>query len=677
MSSTWLPPNPREIETFWGPLCDRLRSIVGRAHFDTWLGRLRVLGSSPDGLFLFARNAFSKDWIERHYLDSFLAVCEDCGASGKRVHLLLPGEAEEGEGPLLAACGRADGAAGAPPRPAQETRVLSSPREGLPEGKAAEAPWVMGIRGKRGDGLRGGERVASGGQRKPAAGVPFWLESSTPGTEAPGDGDGRARAPGVSAGGERRLFRPAAIPVEASGEAEPEIPLPGSPGGAGRSFPAGGRRGSSGGGPGAREAGSFRAGEGASPENEGGGAPPLEDSGEGPRVEDRGRGPRGVAEDFSGDGPEVFPVLRGGGGDPGALSAGPDLNSASLEFFHKHSDFVLNNNFTFQHFVVGSCNELACAAAKAVAEFPGGPYNPLFIHGGPGLGKTHLLQAICHAILRSPTPRRILYLSCENFVNRFIQAVTDSKLVEFRYACRRVDILLIDDIQFLEGKNRTQEEFFHTFNTLYNGQKQIVLSSDRPPKEIATLKDRLVSRFGWGMVTKLDSPCLETRVAIVKRKSRLRGFEVSDEVAQFMAERIDTNVRELEGAITKVLGFANIMKRRVDLALVEEALADFLPKRREVSIQRVMELVAKEFGIQTRDLQSRTRVKTIVLPRQIAMFLSRKHTGLSLVQVGGFFGGRDHATVMHSIKRVKRILEEEGDLTDRIHDLSNRLLRGE
>ncbi len=579
MTPSWTRPTNEELERFWKPFVERLRELTGRAHFDTWLARLKVL--VPPGKpqlaggerCLVARNPFTKDWIERHYLEQLARAADVCAEEPPVFALLLDrdlGDEVEFEPPSL-------GALGGPNDSAPPARV----RRPLPPARAESGP----ARESEARGFR-----------------PFWVLRETP--RASRSRGGLAEREGPA----ERVFEPVEVQAQAAGSAptEPPTPLLGSAATAGDSVPA-------------------------------------------------------AAES----------------GGPRSRAAVESVNSASLEFFQLHSDFVLNDNFTFQQFVVGSCNELACAAGKAVAEFPGGPYNPLFIYGGSGLGKTHLLQAICHAILRSATPRRILYLSCESFVNRFIQAVTDSKLAEFRYACRAVDILLVDDIQFLEGKNRTQEEFFHTFNTLYNGKKQIVLSSDRSPKEMPTLKDRLVSRFGWGMVTKLDSPCLETRVAIVKRKAGLRGFELSSEVAQFLAERIDTNIRELEGAVTKVLGYANLMGRRVDLGLVEEALADFLPRRREVSIQRVMELVAKEFGVQTRDLQSKTRVKSVVVPRQIAMFLARQHTALSLVQIGGFFGGRDHATVMHSIKKIKRRLEQEDDLSERIQELSNRLLRGE
>ena len=270
----------------------------------------------------------------------------------------------------------------------------------------------------------------------------------------------------------------------------------------------------------------------------------------------------------------------------------------------------------------------------------------------------------------------MLYLTCETFVNQFIQAVTNGDLESFRYKYRKVDILLIDDIQFLEGKTRTQEEFFHTFNTLYNAQRQIVLSSDRPPKEIATLQDRLVSRMRWGMVTKVETPCLETRIAIVKRKARLRGTELPDDVCQCLAEEIDTNVRELEGAVTKVIGFSSLMGKRIDLELVREALRDLLPSRSHVNIQDIIEVVCKDFGVMARELQSKRRIKSLVLPRQICIYLARRHTPLSLGEIGGFFGGRDHSTVLHSVRKIERCCEESPELRLRITELSSLLLRG-
>ena len=270
----------------------------------------------------------------------------------------------------------------------------------------------------------------------------------------------------------------------------------------------------------------------------------------------------------------------------------------------------------------------------------------------------------------------MLYLSCENFVNQFISAVTNGELEPFRYKYRKVDMLLIDDVQFLESKTRTQEEFFHTFNTLHNAGRQIVLTSDRPPKEIATLQERLVSRMRWGMVMKIEPPCIETRTAIVKRKARLRGYEMDPQVAHCIADLIDTNIRELEGAVTKVIGFANLMARRIDLELTHEALRDLIPRRTQVTIQDILELVSREYQVLPQNLQSKTRVKSVVRPRQIGMYLARQHTGLSLDEIGGFFGGRDHSTVLHSVNKVNGLMGVESGLADRVERLSTVLVRG-
>ena len=340
------------------------------------------------------------------------------------------------------------------------------------------------------------------------------------------------------------------------------------------------------------------------------------------------------------------------------------------------TEYPLASQFVFEEFVTDRSNELAYASARAVAEFPGGPYNPLFIHGSSGLGKTHLLQAICHAVLRGPNPRKLLYLSCETFVNQFIQAVTNGDLEPFRYRYRKLDILLIDDIQFLEGKTRTQEEFFHTFNTLYNARSQIVLSSDRPPSAIETLQERLVSRFRWGMVTCIEPPSLETRVAILQRKARLWGVELPQDVAQCLAENIDTNIRELEGAVTKVIGYANLIGRKLDLETVYGALQDLLPQRAQITVQQVLEAVSKEFGIPAKELQSKRRIKSVVVPRHIGIYLARQHTRMSLEEIGGFFGGRDHSTVLHSIKKGKAMIAEDPEMSERVRRLSGQLERG-
>jgi chromosomal replication initiator protein len=338
------------------------------------------------------------------------------------------------------------------------------------------------------------------------------------------------------------------------------------------------------------------------------------------------------------------------------------------------SELSLNRNYTFENFVVGPGNRLSHASALAVVESPARAYNPLFLHGSVGLGKTHLLQAICHEVLRREKSVQILYLSCETFVNQFVGAIERGELESFRFRYRHVDMLLIDDIHFLANKERTQEEFFHTFNTLYNAHKQIVLSSDSPPKEIPTLKERLVSRFKCGFVTQIDPPCLETRVAIIKKKARLTTTEVPDDVALFLAERIDTNIRELEGAVTKLLAHASLTGRTVDLALAREAFRDLLVPHAIHSIDQIIAVVTAYFNLKKGDLQSKRRVKSIVLPRQLCMFLARKHSPYSLEEIGGFFGGRDHTTVLYAEDKIQRLVESDHEIRATVDQLSKKLV---
>jgi chromosomal replication initiator protein len=324
------------------------------------------------------------------------------------------------------------------------------------------------------------------------------------------------------------------------------------------------------------------------------------------------------------------------------------------------SDTQLNPQYLFEGFVVGPCNRFAHAAAVGVSEAPGQAYNPYFLHGSVGLGKTHLLQSLCHSILDRDASNQILYLSCETFVNHFISALENGDLQKFRTKYRNVDVLVVDDIHILANKERTQEEFFHTFNTLYNAGKQIVLSSDSPPKDIPTLQSRLVSRFKWGLVTEIEPPCFETRVAILKRKSRHRGQELSDDVAGLLAEHIDTNIRELEGAVTKLLGFAKLSSRTISVDLARDCLRDTFQERRgQPSMEDIQRLVTEHFGVKLSDLQSRKRTNAIAFPRQVGMFLARRVTRLSLEEIGGFFGGRDHSTVLYAVQKLERLQGED------------------
>ena len=335
------------------------------------------------------------------------------------------------------------------------------------------------------------------------------------------------------------------------------------------------------------------------------------------------------------------------------------------------SDVSLNPGYRFDAFVVGPCNRFAHAACVGVGENPGRIYNPLFLHGSVGLGKTHLLQSLCRSILERDHSSRILYLSCETFVNHFISALGNGDLAKFRTKYRNVDLLVVDDIHLLANKERTQEEFFHTFNTLYNSGKQIVLSSDSPPVEIPTLQERLVSRFKWGLVTEIEPPCYETRMAILKRKSRVRGRELPEEVARFLAERIDTNIRELEGAVTKVLGYAGISGQDISLQLVRQCLRElFSTRSNQPSIEDILNVITERFGIKLADLQSRKRTNAIAYPRQIGMYLARRITQMSLEEIGGYFGGRDHSTVLHGVRKITRMAKEDPGCAALLSELS-------
>ncbi len=311
-------------------------------------------------------------------------------------------------------------------------------------------------------------------------------------------------------------------------------------------------------------------------------------------------------------------------------------------------------DYRFDTFVTGSCNRLAHAACVAISENPGTTYNPLFIHGSAGLGKTHLLQATCLKIAQERPGVKICFLSCETFVNHFIEAVGHGQLHDFRYRYRHADVLVIDDIQFLSDHEQSQDEFFHTFNTLYQSQNQIILSSDRGPDEIPQLEERLVSRFNWGLVARIDRPGYETRVAIVKKKARLRNLELPDDVVCYLAGAIDSNTRELEGAIAKVAMLAQVCDRPIDLALAEEAIGgETAASSREVTIEEIINVVARRFNVRLADLQSRKRTRSIAFPRQICMYLARNLTRHSLGEIGGYFGGRDHTTVLHANKTIQ------------------------
>ncbi|MCC6572182.1 MAG: chromosomal replication initiator protein DnaA [Planctomycetes bacterium] len=317
----------------------------------------------------------------------------------------------------------------------------------------------------------------------------------------------------------------------------------------------------------------------------------------------------------------------------------------------------------FEHFVVGPSNQLAVAACKAVAENPGKSYNPLFIHGSVGLGKTHLLQAICHKLV--PNMPRVRFISCEEFINCFVQALKNGNVDSMRHELRDADALIIDDIHFLAGKEQTQEEFFHTFNHLYQQGKQIVLSSDSLPRDIPRLEDRLISRFHWGLAVKLEPPCTETRMAIVRKKAEMRKIDMPADVVAFLAENITTNIREIEGAVVQIAALSSMSNRPITLALAHEALRHLIkarPAPTRVAAEDIIELVCNHYSVRLNDILSQRRTKNLAFPRHVAMYLAKEMTQLTLSEIGHFFGGRDHSTVLHAINKIKSSRLKDQDL---------------
>ncbi|MCH8166006.1 MAG: chromosomal replication initiator protein DnaA [Planctomycetes bacterium] len=359
-----------------------------------------------------------------------------------------------------------------------------------------------------------------------------------------------------------------------------------------------------------------------------------------------------VAVRFVGEADLEQPVAAGPSDAATAAAHYPPSHQPQCEGFD--DEMLICPDHLFENFVVGPGNELAHAAAIAVARKPGWVYNPFFIHGGVGLGKTHLLQAICQAAMYGSPDFRIYYTSCDGFINQFVGAVGAGRMDDFRHRYRHVEMLVIDDIHGLSTRERTQEEFFHTFNSLYQAGKQIVLSSDAAPNEIPALEERLTSRFNCGLVAEIQRPAFETRIAILKTKAALRRITLSNDVASYLAAKIDTNVRELEGAITTMQGLAAINNGPLDLELAKRAVGEKngssdtqLP-----SIQDIVDTVTSHYGVKLSDLLSKRRHRSIAMPRQVCMWLARKHTRYSLQEIGGYFGGRDHTTVMHAVKAV-------------------------
>ena len=338
----------------------------------------------------------------------------------------------------------------------------------------------------------------------------------------------------------------------------------------------------------------------------------------------------------------------------------------------------LNPKYTFDTFVVGSNNNLAHAAALAVAESPGEIYNPLFIYGGVGLGKTHLMHAIAHFILKNDPKAKILYVTSETFTNELIDAIRNKNNItttEFREKYRNNDVLLIDDIQFIIGKESTQEEFFHTFNTLYESKKQIIISSDKPPKEIETLEERLRSRFEWGLTVDIQSPDYETRMAILRKKEEMEGYNIDNEVIKYIATHVKSNIRELEGALTKIVALSRLNKCDITLQLAEEALKDIISpgSQREVTAELILQIVADHFGLTPLDITSQRRSKEIVYPRQITMYLCRSMMDIPLQSIGKVLGGRDHTTILHGCEKIAADLKKDDGLKNTIDILKKKI----
>lgn len=336
---------------------------------------------------------------------------------------------------------------------------------------------------------------------------------------------------------------------------------------------------------------------------------------------------------------------------------------------------TLNPKYTFNSFVIGNSNRFAHAASLAVAESPAKAYNPLFIYGGVGLGKTHLMHAIGHYILDNNPNAKVVYVSSEKFTNELINAIKDDKNEDFRNKYRNVDVLLIDDIQFIAGKERTQEEFFHTFNALHDANKQIILSSDRPPKEIPTLEDRLRSRFEWGLIADIQVPDFETRMAILKKKADVENLNVANEVMGYIATKIKSNIRELEGALIRIIAYSSLTNRDVTVDLATEALKDIISKKQgnHITIDIIQDIVSSYFNLRVEDLKSQRRTRNVAHPRQIAMYLSRKLTDMSLPKIGEEFGGRDHTTVIHAYEKISENLKTDDSLQHTVNDISKKL----
>jgi chromosomal replication initiator protein len=393
--------------------------------------------------------------------------------------------------------------------------------------------------------------------------------------------------------------------------------------------------------------------------------------------------PRQAGDPEAGNGTLTSGPLGGGPFDPladrrqhtGPINTGPITGPMPVIGSPRPTQARLNPKYTFETFVIGSSNRFAHAAAVAVAEAPAKAYNPLFVYGDSGLGKTHLLHAIGHYAQSLYQGVKVRYVSSEEFTNDFINMIRDGKQDGFRRRYRDVDVLLVDDIQFLENKEGTQEEFFHTFNTLHNASKQIVISSDRAPKRLVTLEDRLRSRFEWGLITDVQPPELETRIAILRKKAVQEGLNAPPEALEYIASRISTNIRELEGALIRVTAFASLNRQSVDLQLAEIVLKDLIPEAQgpEITAATIMGQTASYFGLSIDDLCGTSRSRVLVTARQIAMYLCRELTDLSLPKIGQQFGGRDHTTVMHADRKIRNLMAERRSIYNQVTELTNRI----
>jgi chromosomal replication initiator protein len=385
-------------------------------------------------------------------------------------------------------------------------------------------------------------------------------------------------------------------------------------------------------------------------------------------VRGEGEAPEARPRDESSENHRLLSLFEDGESD---LIAPPATRFVDLE----PVELPLNPRYTFDTFVVGSSNQFAHAAALAVAESPSKAYNPLYIYGGVGLGKTHLMHAIGHAIRARNKHLRLTYVSSERFMNELINAIRYDKTLAFREKYRNVDVLLIDDIQFLAGKERTQEEFFHTFNALYDAQKQIVITSDCPPREIPTLEERLHSRFEWGLIADIQPPDLETKVAILKKKAEQEKISLPDNVALFIASKIKSTIRELEGALIRLIAYSSLTGRPISLALAQETLRGLIDEEEEktVTIELIQKTVADYFGLRVSDLKSKNNSRSVAEPRQIAMYLCKRLTTASLPEIGREFGGKHHTTVLHSINKISELYEKREDFHRIINNLIDRL----